>query len=168
MIAVELAAMLRTCSVTGVRRLAVVLVFSVTVSGAAQNPEPPPPPSVDLPPAIARVLRDYEAAWSAGNASALAQIFAEDGYVLPNGGAPVKGRAAIQRHYTGSGGSPLFLRAFAYAADGSVGYILGGYTGQQGGPDAGKFTLTLRKDGDGRWLIVSDMDSSNRRPARTP
>lgn len=32
-----------------------------------------------------------------------------------------------------------------------------------GKPDDGKFTLTLRKDSDGRWLIVSDMDSSNRR-----
>lgn len=27
----------------------------------------------------------------------------------------------------------------------------------------GKFTLTLRKDKSGRWLIVSDMDNSNRR-----
>jgi ketosteroid isomerase-like protein len=30
-------------------------------------------------------------------------------------------------------------------------------------PDEGKFTLTLRKDKDGSWLIVSDMDNSNRR-----
>ena len=29
--------------------------------------------------------------------------------------------------------------------------------------DIGKFTLTLRKNQDGRWLIVSDMDSPNRR-----
>jgi ketosteroid isomerase-like protein len=26
----------------------------------------------------------------------------------------------------------------------------------------GKFTLTLRKGTDGRWLIVSDMDNGNR------
>jgi ketosteroid isomerase-like protein len=32
-----------------------------------------------------------------------------------------------------------------------------------GQPDIGKFTLTLRKDSDGRWLIRSDMDNSNRR-----
>ena len=67
------------------------------------------------------------------------------------------------RFYTGHGG-PLALRAFAYAAEGNVGYILGGYAGKAGEPDSGKFTLTLRKGGDGRWLIVSDMDSSNRRP----
>jgi ketosteroid isomerase-like protein len=31
--------------------------------------------------------------------------------------------------------------------------------------DVGKFTLTLRKGADGRWLIVSDMDNGNR-PSR--
>ncbi|HSL22421.1 MAG TPA: nuclear transport factor 2 family protein [Vicinamibacterales bacterium] len=44
-------------------------------------------------------------------------------------------------------------------------YIIGGYAGERGKPDAGKFTLTLRKGANGRWLIVSDMDSSNSRPA---
>ena len=35
----------------------------------------------------------------------------------------------------------------------------------QGRPDVGKFTLTLRKGADGRWLIFSDMDNGNR-PSR--
>ena len=121
--------------------------------------------SVELPADLARVLRDYEKTWGSKDAAGLAQLFADDGYVLPNGGVPVKGRAAIERHYAGSGG-PLFLRAFAYARDGSVAYILGGYASEQNAPDAGKFTLTLRKSTDARWLIVSDMDSPNRRPTR--
>jgi len=36
--------------------------------------------------------------------------------------------------------------------------------GNKGEPDGGKFTLTLRKAGDGRWLIMSDMDNGNSRP----
>ena len=44
-----------------------------------------------------------------------------------------------------------------------MGFILGGYAGQKGAPDDGKFTLTLRKDRDGRWLIFSDMDNGNAR-----
>ena len=119
-------------------------------------------PSVELPPELARVLKDYEAGWSAGDAAALAKLFTEDGYVLPQGRGPVKGRAAIEKLYTRNG-SPLGLRAIVFATDGNVGYILGGYTGMPGKPDDGKFTLTLRKV-DGRWLIVSDMDNSNRRP----
>ncbi len=131
----------------------------------AETAEPAAPgePSVELPPELARVLTDYEAGWKAGDAAALANLFAEDGFVLSNGGPPVKGRAAIQKLYTRNG-SPLSLRAFAFATNGDTGYIIGGFSGERGKPDNGKFTLTLRKAADGRWLIVSDMDNSNRRP----
>jgi ketosteroid isomerase-like protein len=140
----------------------VVLCALVITAGARQAAAPAAEPSVKLPPDLQRVLTDYEATWSRRDAAGLARLFAEDGYVLPNGGAPVKGRAAIEKHYTGQGG-PLALRAIAYAAEGDVGYIIGGYAGAAGAPDEGKFTLTLRKGKDGRWLIVSDMDSPNRR-----
>lgn len=131
-------------------------------SAAKREPVAEIQPSVTLPPELARVLTDYERSWQAGNAAALAELFATDGFVLPNGKAPVKGRAAIQKLYT-KNGAPLSLRAFAYAIQGDVGYIIGGYSGETGKPDDGKFTLTLRKGADGRWLIVSDMDNGNRR-----
>ncbi len=126
---------------------------------SAQEPDRP---SVDLPPDLARVLKDYEAGWTAGDAAALANLFAEDGYVLSGGHGPVKGRVAIQKLYTHPG-TPLFLRALAYAVNGNVGYIIGGYSRMPDQPDQGKFTLTLSKSVDGRWLIVSDMDNSNSR-----
>ncbi|MEE8218925.1 MAG: DUF4440 domain-containing protein, partial [Vicinamibacteria bacterium] len=61
-------------------------------------------------------------------------------------------------------GGPLALRALAYATEGGVGYIIGAYARRRGEPDVGKFTLTLRRDGEGRWLIMSDMDNGNSRP----
>ena len=148
--------------------MSVILAVMALIAGPQQpsaqpTPAPAPPqPSVQLPPELARVLTDYENAWGSRDAKALALLFAEDGFVLPNGHAPVKGRAEVEHYYTGQGG-PLSLRAIAFAADGKVGYIIGGYTQSKGEPDIGKFTLTLRKGGDGRWLIVSDMDNSNRR-----
>ena len=138
----------------------------LTLSGGSvlgQQPSQPVDVSVALPPELARVLKDYELGWTAGDAAALARLFTEDGFVLPEGQPPVKGRAAIQKLYT-SKGAPLSLRAFAYATHGDVGYIIGGYTARPGLPDFGKFTLTLRLGADGRWLIMSDMDNSNRRP----
>ena len=122
-------------------------------------------PSVSLPADLARVLTDYEAAWQRKDARALAALFAADGFVLSNGRPAVQGRPAIEQHYTGQGG-PLALRALAYSAEGATAYIIGGYTPRRGDPDVGKFTLTLRKDQDGRWLIVSDMDNANARPGR--
>ena len=135
----------------------------------AQTPAPLPTlPSVDLPPALDRVLRDYEKAWQAGDASALSRLFAEDGYVLSSASPPVRGREAIRAIYSSNKGGPLSLRALAYATDGSIGYIIGAFGTKAGSPDAGKFTLTLRKGSDGQWLIMSDMDNLNQQPRRAP
>ena len=117
-------------------------------------------PSVELPPGLARVLTDYEAAWTNKDAAGLSRLFVEEGFVLPGEHPPVRGRAAIEKYYTGKGG-PLALRAIAFGADGNVGYIIGGFARAKGESDRGKFTLTLRKSPEGRWLIVSDMDSDN-------
>ena len=129
---------------------------------AAEAKDQPKLPSVELPAELARVLTDYEDAWVKGDENALAKLFAEDGYILPSGSAPVKGRDAIAKHYQDAGG-PLSLRALSYQTNGDTGYIIGAYGGAKDKPDSGKFTLTLRKDKDGRWLIMSDMDNTNRR-----
>jgi hypothetical protein len=50
------------------------------------------------------------------------------------------------------------------ATEGKIGYIIGGFGGEVGGPDSGKFILALKRGDDGRWLIAADMDNSNRRP----
>ena len=117
-------------------------------------------PSVELPSPLQRVLSDYEGAWQATDAAALAGLFAPDGFVMAPGRPPARGRAAIEAYYTGRGGA-LALRALAFAAEGNVGWIIGAYSRAPGQPDAGKFSLTLRRNGDGRWLIVTDMDNGN-------
>ena len=43
-------------------------------------------------------------------------------------------------------------------------YIIGGFAQRKGDSDTGKFTLTLRKAADARWLIISDMDNGNSLP----
>jgi uncharacterized protein (TIGR02246 family) len=124
-------------------------------------------PSIALPPALDRVLRDYERDWRAGNARALAELFTPDGFVLSNGQPPVRGRDAIRRAYEGQSG-PLTLRALAYATADTVGYIIGAYTYDSTAGDQGKFTLTLRRGRDRRWLIASDMDNPIRPPRAAP
>jgi ketosteroid isomerase-like protein len=145
--------------------LAALLFVSSLASGGATAPATDAPlPSVTLPPELARVLTDYEKAWAAKDAAGLSRLFAEDGFVLQRNKPPVRGRAAIEEAYAGAGG-PLALRALAYATEGPVGYIIGGYAPRTGEPDDGKFTLTLKKAPDGKWLIMSDMDNGNR-PSR--
>ena len=124
-------------------------------------------PSIELPPELARVLRDYEKAWQSHDAAALAELFAEDGFVLASTQSPVRGRAAIRAAYSAAGGR-LSLRAFAYATADSIGYIIGGFSSAAGNPDSGKFVLTLKRKPEGRWLIMSDMDNSNQRSSWNP
>lgn len=138
--------------------VSVVLAIILSEVVSAQTTAPALP-SVTLPPALDRVLRDYERAWRARDAAALAALFTDDGFVLSNGSPPVRGRAAIRTRYANSGG-PLALRAFAYRTEGRVGYIVGGFGSAPGKPDSGKFVLALRKE-EGRWRIAADMDNGN-------
>lgn len=141
-----------------------LLVSPIAATSAQQAPAVLP--SVTLPPELDRVLRDYERAWRAADAAALSMLFTDDGFVLQGGRAPVRGRTAIQRAYSAGAGGALQLRALAHGSDGALGYIIGMYGYGDAGPDIGKFTLTLRKGGDGRWLIFSDMDNMSASPRR--
>lgn len=140
---------------------------------AAANPARSTPsviqqqPSVPLPPELDRVLRDYERAWQARNATALADLFTEDGMTLSSGQPLRRGRGAIREGYATSGG-PLSLRAVSYATDDTVGYIIGGYAEQPGQRDIGKFVLALRRSPGGRWLIAADIDNANQPPRMRP
>src|SRR5262249_41694312 len=134
---------------------------------AQSSPNASRQPSVALPRALDRVLRDYERAWQAKDAKALAALFARNGFVLQNGQPPVRGRAEVERAYTGAGG-PLALRALAYATADTVGWIIGAYARQPGDPDDGKFVLALRRARGGKWEIAADMDNGNGRPRAVP
>ena len=151
-------------------RLAVILLSGLLLTGpvVAQEPTASSPAArladVPLPAALDRVLRDYEQAWRTGDAKALAELFAEDGFILQSNQPPVRGRAAIEAAYAGQGSSPLRLRALAYAAEESTGYIIGAYTYGSNVGDTGKFTLTLKRVAGGPWMIFSDMDNTNTPP----
>lgn len=116
-------------------------------------------PKVELPDELQRVLTDYEAHWKNNDASALANLFTENGFILRPGNTPTRGRANIEEAYQSSGGD-LRLSAYDFHIDGNLAYILGGYTYGNRTEDVGKFTLVLKRIA-GVWLIHSDMDNGN-------
>lgn len=151
------------------RRLLVLLALTGTaLAGAAQAPAAAPLASVELPEELARVLRDYEAAWRAGRPSELAKLFTPAGMALPNGQPPRRGAAEIAAGYSDGAGMPLALRALSYRISGDLAYVVGGYAPQPGRPDMGKFVLALERGADGRWLIAADIDNLNALPRRAP
>ena len=154
---------------TAVRALT---LLALAVPLAAQNAPSTPAslPSVTLPADLDRVLRDYEKAWKANDVPKLVSLFTDDGFVMQPGRQPARGKAGLTQTYTGQGGGDLRLRALAYAAGDTVGYIIGAYTYGDAPGDMGKFTLALRRARGGPWLIASDMDNGNapRRPGPPP
>ncbi len=144
------------------------LLPALFAAASVASAQPAPMPSVQLPPALEKVLRDYERAWMAKDAPGLAALFVPDGLALPNGAPPARGTAALTALYASASGSPLSLRALAFGMDGRLAYILGGFAPGPQGPDLGKFTLVLRQDGSGAWRILSDMDNVNALPRRPP
>jgi ketosteroid isomerase-like protein len=120
------------------------------------------PEAVPLPPALDRVLRDYESAWRGGDGARLAALFTEDGFAVQSGSPLARGRTAIARNITGPGGT-LQLTAYAYSVSDSVGYIVGGYRYPQSTGPGGRFVLALRMGPDGRWLIAADLDNTGPR-----
>ena len=147
--------------------LVAVLTAAMPSLASAQEGAAAQLPSVTLPAEVERVLRDYERNWAAGDEAALAALFTEDGFILQNGRQPVRGRAAIQQAYANSQG-PLRLRAMGYAADDSVGYIVGAFGYGEGDADMGKFVLALRRAPGGPWQIAADIDNGNQMPRRPP
>lgn len=136
---------------------ATLMLVSFT-TGPARAQQAPPAASVaaiTLPAELDRVLRDYERAWRANDEQGLAALFTQDGFV-PSRAGWIRGRDAIAARYANSGGA-LKLQAYAYATDGGVGYIVGGF-GYGEGAFNGKFVLALRRTGDGPWLIAADID----------
>lgn len=116
------------------------------------------PPSVVLPPALERVLRDYESAWADGDGERLAMLFTRNGFIRQRNW--LTGRAAIRERYGAVAGGPLRLRAVGYAAGDRVAHIVGawGYGEEALHRDDGVFLLALERDADGRWLIRADLD----------
>src|SRR5258708_23927316 len=79
-----------------------ILLANIVLNFTMALGQSPIQPSILLPASLRRVLTDYEKAWSQKDAAALAQLFAEDGFVLSSGAPMVLGPDAIKPFYTGA------------------------------------------------------------------
>ena len=143
------------------RRFALLAVIAAPGCEPSTSREVPPLAAVTLPPELAQVLRDYEGAYARRDSSALAKLFAPDGYLLPLGDAPVHGNEVVAGRLAREGGA-LSLVPIAFSVSDSVGFVVGMFGAESSASAGGKFVLALRRDATGVWRVAADIANPNR------
>ena len=126
---------------------------------------------------IGKTRNAYAAAWQAGDAQAVAALYAEDAVVLYPNQPPVVGRAAIADYFTGFFAefphNEFELESAEIEIAGDWAWDRGSYhwkgrpvAGGEPVIDEGKYLVILRRVA-GEWKVSRDMDNSNLAHAQT-
>jgi uncharacterized protein (TIGR02246 family) len=121
--------------------------------------------ATDLRAQIAKADQAWQTAYNAGDAAALAALYAEDAKVMAPGNAAVSGRAAIQAMFAEDikRGSKNALTQLEVFGSGDYTIEVGGWveTGADGAhKDHGSFVTVYKKVG-GEWKIYRDTWNSS-------
>jgi uncharacterized protein (TIGR02246 family) len=121
--------------------------------------------ATDLQGQIAKMDQAWQAAYNAGDAAALAALYAEDAKVMAPGSAVVSGRAAIQALFTKdiARGSKNALTTVEVFGGGDYAIAVGGFveTGADGShKDHGSYVTVYKKVGND-WKIYRDTWNSS-------
>jgi uncharacterized protein (TIGR02246 family) len=113
-------------------------------------------------------------AYNAGNADAIASMYAEDAVVMPPGAPTARGRAAIKQFLVkdiagarSAGVTLVMAKESDVGVNGDVAWHAGTYTVRDKAGatvDSGGYMEVWRKTG-GKWLIIRDIWNSSTPPA---
>ena len=127
--------------------------------------------------AVKAVADSYVKATLAGDAKAIAALYAEDAVEMPPNQPMIKGRAAIQAYYEKEMGSGMKVNSFTLVhldthAAGDRGYDVGTYrqsvTPKGAAPvsDSGKYTVIVKRSGAG-WQVAYAIYNSDQPPPKS-
>ena len=148
-------------------------LLALFLSGCNQAP----PPAPDTREADAKAIRDGEDAWAkdwaAKDLNKLVSHYADDAALLVPEMPLVKGRAAITTAFTDMMKDPNMTLSFAptsvdVAKSGELGYSQGTYSltvtdskSKKVVTEKGKYITVYKKQADGSWKAVADMNNSD-------
>lgn len=155
-----------------------LLVLALLAACAA--PQPPAPPKAD-PAAIEQEIKAVVAQWNgfiaARNDSAIAELYAENGVLMPPNQPRIEGKAGIRSFFGGMWAiNPSMTLATTRVAASDAGDIAIEegtfalqYPGADGKPidDTGKY-LVIWKKTDAGWKVVRDIFNTDLPPAPPP
>jgi len=160
------------------RRVSLCCVFAAVLAFAGCAPPAPQAPERDAPADIAAlnaVRSGFVAAYKAGDAQAIAQLYSEDAISEPNNQATLEGRPAIVESLTSM--FELVAVDVELIPDetttlGDVGFDRGHYVvtvtpkGEGGSPSTseGRYLVILARQADGTWKVIRDIDNAGAPP----
>ena len=156
--------------------VAFLLFLGLVGPACAPAPEQPSPPAeapnhtADLA-ALEAMAENYEAAYGAGGADALAELHTEDAIRMPPNAPPLLGKEAIRAAYRTTfdqftGKITLSLEEVEFAGDwafvrGASAVTLTPKAGGESIQDEGKYLSIRKKLPDGSWKIFRTIWNSN-------
>ena len=163
---------------TGIAAAVVVLLVTVA-SGSSRSVAPvrQAQGGGNAADGIKAVADAYVKAAMAGDAKAIAALYADDAIEMPPNAPMIKGRAAIQQYYEQEFGSGTTMNSFTLThldsyAMGDRGYDVGTYR-QSVTPkgmttalnDTGKYTVIVKRSA-GAWLVAFAIYNSDQPPSK--
>jgi len=139
----------------------VLLLAAGLLAGCAARPRPT---DVGAREAIETAVRRYVAASNAGDAEALADLYADDAVLLPPDHEPVRGREAIGAYWSHGTDEGLEVTTLSVEVDGGLGYLVGRYrlpATDEEPADSGKYVMCLKRQRDGSWKLTADIWNQN-------
>src|SRR3989442_14757143 len=137
------------------QRIAYLVVCLVLVAGSAMAQQKP---------SIQKANEEWMAAFNKGDAAAVAALYSEDAYILPNGAEMAKGRRAIEAYFKNSvrqlGDAKLKTVDLQSLGPGSAREV-GTFNFKTKGGDSpqdvvGKYVAVWRKMG-GQWKLITNI-----------
>lgn len=141
--------------------LAVVLLAGAGASARQADPD------------LDALLQQYQSAWNKGDAKSLAALYTQNAVRMQTTGAPLMGRAAIEKYFADSfagawKGTTLTLKAGATQrlnADVRIQEGTFEVSGGTGAPQRGRYLNTVVRDG-GQWKLASVAPVPDTPPAK--
>jgi uncharacterized protein (TIGR02246 family) len=147
------------------------------MAACSQPPAPAPAPETDTAP-IGELRTSFQTAFNAGDAGAVAALYADDAVLQPDHHAAVAGKAAITQYYQEMFGQATMNLAITPGETermGDIGHEHGTFTitvtpksGGNAMTDQGNYLVIAKRGTDGSWKLHHDIDNTDHPPAPTP